>query len=103
MLRQCESKSTNAGLVEAAVLGFLPPRSGARAAGHGVCGTIVAVPAWQPLAGDGIWRVTLAHEPFGRLVGRGQGGAWQLLQLDDLADEQIAALEAVAMDLPAAA
>ena len=103
MLKQCESKSMNAGLVEAGVLGFLPPRSGARAASHGVCGTIVAVPAWQPLADDGVWRVTLAQEPFGRLVGRGQGGAWRLLQLDDLTDEQIAALETIAMDLPAAA
>jgi hypothetical protein len=103
MLNQCESKAASVEVVEATVLGFLPPRSGTQATGYGVCGTIVSIATWQPLAGEGIWRVTLAHEPFGRLVGRGQGGTWRLLQLDDLADEQIAALEAVAMDLPAAA
>lgn len=86
----------------AAALRPLSPDPGERAVGHGVTGAIVAVPEQQPLAADGIWRVALAGEPFGRLVRRGHddGGAWQLLQLDDLTDAQLDAHEAAGLDLP---
>ncbi len=78
--------------VVAAVLGPRPPEPGERAMGHGVSGAVVAVPEQQPLAADNVWRVTLAGEPFGRLVGRVRDGAWQLLQLDDLTDAQLNSL-----------
>lgn len=86
----------------AAAISLPPPEPGERAVGHGVCGAIVAVPDEQPLKVDGIWRVTLAGEPFGRLVGRrrGDGGAWRLLQLDDLTDAQLDAYEAARLDPP---
>jgi hypothetical protein len=79
--------------VAAAVLGPRPPEPGERAIGHNVVGAVVAVPKQQPLSADNVWRVVLAGEPFGRLVGRGRGGAWQLLQLDDLTDAQLDAHE----------
>ena len=76
----------------------LRPAVGDHATGHGVSGTVIAVSDDQPLAADGIWRVTLAGEEFGRLVRccspeRG-GKAWQLLRLDDMSDEQLDAYEA---------
>ena len=61
--------------------------------GHGVSGAIIAVPGQQPLAADNVWRITLAGELLGRLVGHGRDGAWQLLQLDDLTDAQMDAFE----------
>ncbi len=76
----------------------LGPAIGDRATGYGARGTVIAVPDCQPLAADGIWRVTLAGEGFGRLVRRGgrehDGEAWQLLQLDDVSDEQLDTYEA---------
>lgn len=86
----------------AAALGPRSPDPGDRAVGHGVSGEIVAVPEQQPLAADGIWRVALAGEPFGRLVGRRRNGvgAWRLLQLDDLTDAQLDAYEAARLDPP---
>ena len=101
--KQHGAKSMDAGLLGTGMLSPLPPEPGARAVGHGACGAVVAVAAWQPLAGDDIWRVTLAHEPCGRLVGRGQGGPWRLLRLDDLTDGQLAAFEAAAARAPVAA
>ena len=85
------------GLLSAAVSAVLRPAIGDHAAGHGVSGTIAVIPDHQPLADDGIWRVTLAAELFGRLVRRGiqepDDRAWQLLQIDDLSDEQLDAYE----------
>jgi hypothetical protein len=75
------------------VLGPRAPEHGERAYGHGVAGPIVAVPEWQPLAAENVWRVVLSGEAFGRLVARGKGGGWMLLQLDDLSDAQSEALE----------
>ena len=74
-----------------------PPAVGDAAAGYGMSGTIVAIPHKQPLAHDGIWRVTLSGEAFGRLVRHrapGFGGAsWHLLRIDDLTDEQLDAYD----------
>jgi hypothetical protein len=76
------------------------PVLGGRATGYGVSGMIAAVPDQQPLAADGIWRVTLAGETFGRLVcpdeqdGSSGPAGWRLLQLDDIADAQLDAFEA---------
>ena len=71
---------------------------GHEAVGYGVSGSIVAVPGWQPLERDGIWRVTLHNEIVVRLVrcAARQGSVlrWQLLQMDDMTDEQIDAYEA---------
>ncbi len=79
---------------------FRQPVIGDHAAGYGVSGTVAAVRECQPLAGEGIWRITLAGEDFGRLVRQdeqayqnGEGG-WVLLQVDDLSDVQLAAYEA---------
>jgi hypothetical protein len=81
-----------------------PPALGERAAGYGVSGRIAVVPDRQPLAADGIWRVTLAGESVGRLVrldeqdySSGVAG-WQLLQLDDITDAQLEAYEAVMIE-----
>ena len=74
-----------------------PPAVGDAAAGHGVSGTIAAIPDKQPLAQDDIWRVTLRGEAFGRLVRHGEPGcsgtAWQLLRIDDLTDAQLDAYD----------
>ena len=84
--------------LDAAVGAALRPAIGDRATGYGARGTVIAVPDCQPLAADGIWRVTLAGEEFGRLVRRGgrehDGETWQLLQLDDVSDEQLDTYEA---------
>lgn len=86
----------------AAVLGPRRPDPGERAVGYGVTGTVIAVADQQPLAADNVWRVTLAEEACGRLVGRGHGGAWRLLQLDDLTDAQLDAYDAIWLNpLPA--
>lgn len=76
------------------------PVTGDRAAGYGVSGTIAAVLECQPLAADGLWRVTLAGETIGRLIRQdeqafqnGESG-WVLLQVDDLSDAQLAAYDA---------
>ena len=77
--------------------GSARPRIGQRASGHGTSGTIAAVPEAQPLARDGIWRVTLAGETFGRLVHPDVGardGRWRLLRVDDVTDEQFDLYEA---------
>ena len=71
------------------ILAPRPPELGERAAGHGISGAVLAVSGWQPLATDNIWRITLAGEAFGRLVGRARDGAWQLLSLDELTDAQL--------------
>lgn len=79
----------------------LCPAAGDQASGHGVRGTISAVPERQPLGGEGVWRISLGGEPFGRLVRRAQGGigvTWQLLQINDLSDEQLDAYEAAMLD-----
>lgn len=85
-------------LPDAAISSARRPVIGDHAAGHGVSGTIIAVPECQPLADDEIWRVVLAGEEVGRLVRRCRqelgGKAWQLLQLDDMSDEQLDAYEA---------
>lgn len=80
------------------------PALGERAAGYGVSGRIAVVPDRQPLAADGIWRVTLAGEGVGCLVrldeqdySSGAAG-WQLLQLDDITDAQLDAYEAVMLE-----
>ena len=76
------------------------PAPGEHARGYGVSGRIAAVPERQPLAADGIWRVTLAGESFGRLVrqdtrdGSSAVAGWQLLQLDDIPEAQLDAYEA---------
>jgi hypothetical protein len=71
---------------------------GDRAAGHGVSRRIAAVPDWQPLERDGIWRVVLQGEVVVRVVrpATRQDGAlrWELLQMDDMTDEQLDAYEA---------
>jgi hypothetical protein len=68
------------------------------AAGHGMNCNIAAVPSWQPLERDEIWRVVLHGEVIVRVVrhARRQGGGWrwQLLQMDDMTDEQLDAYEA---------
>lgn len=76
------------------------PTPGERASGHGVDGVIVAVADRQPLAGDDVWRVTLAGEAFGRLVSQRPDGVWHLLQLDELTDAQLDVLEAAAATPP---
>ena len=76
------------------MLGPQPPEPGGLAVGHGVSGAVSVVPSPQPLAADGIWRVRLAGERFGRLVGRARNGAWRLLRLDELTDAQLDILEA---------
>jgi hypothetical protein len=82
----------------------LPPAVGDAAAGHGVTGTIAVIPDRQPLAQDGIWRVTLRGEGFGRLVRHGGvgycGAAWQLLRIDDLTDAQLDAYDEGMLDAP---
>lgn len=83
--------------------GAARPGIGERASGHGVSGTIAAVPDVQPLARDGIWRVALAGEAFGRLVRRGDracDAGWSLLRMDELADEQFDRYEAAMDDAP---
>jgi len=75
------------------VADLVAPHPGVIAGGHGVFGTIAAVRARQPLSDQGIWRVSLAGEPGGRLVRRRVEGNWQLLQVDDLTDAQLEAYE----------
>ena len=74
------------------------PVAGDVAAGHGMSCGIAAVPGWQPLERDGIWRVVLHGEVVVRVVrdATRQGGGWQwrLLQMDDMTDEQLDAYEA---------
>lgn len=81
-----------------------PPAAGDAAAGHGVSGTIAAIPDKQPLVQDGIWRVTLRGETFGRLVRHKRegcgGAAWQLLRIDDLTDAQLDAYDEAMLDTP---
>jgi len=74
------------------------PVVGDMAAGHGLSCRIAAVPGWQPLEGDGIWRVVLHGEVVVRVVRhatrQGSGWRWQLLQMDDMTDEQLDVYEA---------
>jgi hypothetical protein len=83
-----------------------PPAVGEHAEGHGVSGTIAAVPERQPLADEGIWRVALEGEVFGRLVrrrdaqGRRGGAAWHLLQLDELTEAQLETYDAAMLGPP---
>jgi hypothetical protein len=69
---------------------------GDAAFGHGVHGIVATVAACQPLAADGIWRVALVDESFGRLVGASPEGDWYLLELGELTEAQLDALEAAA-------
>ena len=69
------------------------PVPGDRAAGYGLQGRIEALRARQPLAQDGIWRVSLRGECGRRLVRRDGLGFWQLLQIDDLTDAQLEAYD----------
>lgn len=69
------------------------PVPGDRAAGYGMQGLIGALRNRQPLAGDGIWRVSLRGEEGGRLVRRDERGGWRLLQVDDLTDAQLEAYD----------
>ncbi len=68
------------------------------AAGHGMSRGIAAVPDWQPLERDGIWRVVTHDEVVVRVVRhatrQGLTWRWQLLQMDDMTDEQLDAYEA---------
>ncbi len=74
------------------------PVLGDLAAGHGVSRRIAAVPDWQPLERDGIWRVVLQGEVVVRVVrpATRQDSAlrWELLRMDDMTDEQLDAYEA---------
>jgi hypothetical protein len=76
--------------------GSQSPMPGAHAFGHGVHGIVATVAACQPLAGDEIWRVTLVDESFGRLVRASREGDWHLLELGELTEAQLDALEAAA-------
>ena len=70
------------------------PCSGDAARGDRMAGRIARLRDRQPLAADGIWRVSLEGEEFaGRLVRRAAEGNWKLLQIDDLTDAQLAAYE----------
>lgn len=89
------SQTPEAGTSEASA-----PEAGARASGHGASGVIAAVRARQPLSADGIWRVSLAGEPGGRLVRRKGEGSWQLLRVDDLTDAQLEAYESGMQQTP---
>lgn len=85
--------------------GPVRPGVGEHASGHGVSGTIAAVPDVQPLAREGLWRVTLAGESFGRLIrfdGRACDGGWRLLRMDEVTDEQLDRYEAAMSDTPRA-
>ena len=80
------------------------PALGERGASYGVSGRIASVAETQPLAGDGVWRVTLAGESVGRLV-RWDGQecetaapGWRLLQIDDLTESQLEAYETAMSD-----
>ncbi len=83
-----------------AALPIRAPSPGERASGHGLDGVVATVPACQPLAEAGIWRVTLAGESVGRLVSPARGGAWHLLQLDELTDAELDVLEIATAGLP---
>ena len=78
------------------------PVAGDRAAGRGMNCNIAAVPGWQPLERDGIWRVVLHGEVVVRVIRhatrRGSDWCWQLLQMDDMTDEQLDAYEAALSD-----
>lgn len=76
------------------------PSPGECASGHGLDGVVATVQAYQPLASDGIWRVTLEGESFGRLVRSTPSGVWHLLQLDELTDAQLDVLETATRTLP---
>ena len=78
----------------------LAPSPGEWASGHGVDGVVADVHAVQPLAEAGVWRVTLAGEPFGRLVSPAPGGGWRLMNLDELSDTELDTLEAATAALP---
>ena len=69
------------------------PAPGAPARGYGLNGRVAALRARQPLARDGIWRVSLDGECAGRLVRWSEEGFWQLLQVDDLTDAQMEAYD----------
>lgn len=78
------------------------PVVGDTAAGHDMSCRIAAVPGWQPLERDGIWRVVLHGEVVVRIVRhvtrQGSGWCWQLLQMDDMTDEQLDVYEAALAD-----
>ena len=63
---------------------------------------IAAVPGWQPLESEGIWRVVLQGKVVVRVVRhamrQGGGWRWQLLQMDDMTDEQLDAYEVALSD-----
>lgn len=76
----------------------LKPVTGDKAAGYGVRRKIAAVPDWQPLGHDGIWRVVLHGEVVVRIVRcsalPGSVPHWKLLQMDDMTEEQLDTYEA---------
>ena len=70
------------------------PGPGEPARGPGLKGKVARLRDRQPLAAEGIWRVSLEGEEYaGRLVRRSAQGEWQLLQIDDLTDAQLEAYE----------
>ncbi|WP_198379856.1 hypothetical protein [Roseomonas sp. KE2513] len=70
------------------------PGPGDPARGLGLKGKVGRLRDRQPLAAEGIWRVSLEGEDYaGRLVRRSAEGDWQLLQIDDLTDAQLEAYE----------
>lgn len=81
---------------------LLRPVVGDEAAGHGMSRRIAAVPDWQPLGHDEIWRVVLHGEVVVRVVRHsslpGIAAHWQLLQMDDMTDEQLDIYEAALSD-----
>lgn len=84
-------------------LGSPRPVAGDAAAGYGVAGEIAAVPDWQPLAHEGIWRVALHGEAVVRIVRCStqpdSTPHWALLQMDDMTDEQLDTYEEALSDL----
>jgi len=81
---------------------LLRPVAGDEATGYGVSRSIAAVPDWQPLGHDEIWRVILHGEVVVRVVRHsslpGVAAHWQLLQIDDMTDEQLDIYDAALSD-----
>lgn len=78
------------------------PVVGDMAAGHGMSRRVAAVPSWQPLEQDAVWRVILHGERVVRVVAyatrQGLSWRWQLLRMDDMTDKQLDAYEAALCD-----
>lgn len=80
------------------------PVIGDDAAGYGMRGKVAAVPVRQPLAHEGIWRVTLEGEAFGRIIRCPVHPEptlwWRLLRMDDMTDAQLDIYEAAMSEPP---